>query len=282
MRRTRVRGNITIIQSPNPMFMAMPAGSFRNLMAMALGGVPMGVAIPPRLAPTGMARARARRPFPFVGSDFMTGVRKVSIIAAVAVFERNIEKNPVTRMNPSSTFSDLVPNGASRALASLMSSPALVAANASMNPPIKSIITGSAKQAMIFLLDMSVPNIGLLSAFRRNRHRLLSLAVKSRTTIMATDVAHDGIPSVIHMMVAKQNSAMTRCSITVRLSIPKAVDGRFHTTRPTTTPKRTLTAFHDNGIDAFLSAFCLSFSCTSSDPKNVFCILYYICLFNTV
>ena len=269
-----VSGSIIIIQSLKPMFMAMPLGSLRNLMAIALGGVPIGVAIPPRLAPTGMARARARRPLPFAGRDLMTGVRNVSIMAAVAVLDRNIENTPVTRMNPSRTFSDFVPKGLSNALANLISNPALVAANASMKPPMKSMMTGSAKQAMIFLLDIRVPNSGSSAACSLNRLRLLSLAVNRSTTIMATDVAHDGIPSVIHIMVAKQNTAITRCSITVRLSIPNTLEGRFQTTSPTITPKRTLSARKDTGITAFFCAFFLSFSFTSSEPKNVFCIIF--------
>ena len=82
-------------------------------------------------------------------------------------------------------------------------------------------------------------------------------------------------------MVAKQNRAMTRCSITVRFSIPNTEEGKFHTTNPTITPKRTFIALRDKGIEAFLSDFCLSFSCTSSEPKNVFCIPLIINQLNT-
>ncbi|CUQ45302.1 Uncharacterised protein [Segatella copri] len=55
-----------------------PAGSFNTLKAKALGGVPIGVPIPPRLAPIGMAMVSATRPLPEGGNDLNTGVRKVS------------------------------------------------------------------------------------------------------------------------------------------------------------------------------------------------------------
>ena len=63
----------------------------------------MGVPIPPILAATGIAIANPVFPFPSAGSTFNTGVRKVSIMAAVAVLLRNIENTAVTRINPSST-----------------------------------------------------------------------------------------------------------------------------------------------------------------------------------
>ena len=68
--------------------------------------------MPPRLAPIGMAIVSATLPFPLAGSDLNTGVRKVSIIAAVAVLEINMEKIPVMSINPNSTFSERLPNGA--------------------------------------------------------------------------------------------------------------------------------------------------------------------------
>ena len=67
---------------------------------------------------------------------------------------------------------------------------------------------------------------------------------------MATDVAHDGIPSVIHIMVAKQKTAMTRCSITVRLSIPNTLEGRFQTTNPTITPTMDMVLYAVWGVSA--------------------------------
>ena len=109
----------------------------------------MGVPIPPRFAPIGIAIVRAMRPLPLAGNERKTGVRKVSIIAAVAVLLINIEKMPVIRINPKSTFSLFFPNGLIKFLARRTSSPDLVAAIAKIKPPKKRIIVGSAKHAMI-------------------------------------------------------------------------------------------------------------------------------------
>ena len=152
MKRRRIaNGVMKAIHCPNPMFMFIPIGSLRYFSAMAFGGVPIGVPIPPMFAAIGIASARAILPFPSAGSDFSTGVRNVSIIAAVAVLLRNIENTAVTRMNPRSTNLDCVPNGFRRDLASIRSSPLFVAAIASTNPPMKSMMIGSAKQWRIDL-----------------------------------------------------------------------------------------------------------------------------------
>gem|GEM_PF-4033165 len=118
IRSTITSGNMNIIHSPNPMPRFRPSGSFRYFIAMVFGGVPIGVPIPPRFAATGIARAIAILPFPLAGSCLNTGVRKVSIIAAVAVLLINIEKIPVIRRNPSRTFSLLLPKGLSSTFAS--------------------------------------------------------------------------------------------------------------------------------------------------------------------
>ena len=114
---------------------------------MALGGVPIGVPIPPRLAATGIANANPAWPFSLAGSVLRTGARKVSIIAAVAVLLMNIENTPMTMRKPRSTNLGLVPNGFSRTLASWTSRPTLVAAIARRNPPRKSMMVGSANAA---------------------------------------------------------------------------------------------------------------------------------------
>ena len=118
---------------------------------MALGGVPMGVPIPPRLAAIGIDIASAILPLPSAGSDFITGVRKVSIIAAVAVLLMNIENQPVSSMKPSSTKRLCVPKGFSITLASVASSPLLEVAMAMMKPPINSMMIGSEKLLSIDL-----------------------------------------------------------------------------------------------------------------------------------
>ena len=146
---TMVRGIINSNQSPKPIPALRPFTSFRYLRAIALGGVPMGVPIPPMLAATGIPRVKAIRPLPSGGRALKTGVKNVRVIIAVAVFDRNIEKTPVIKMNPNSTFSDLFPNGFNKVLASNTSRPALLAAIARMKPPKKRIIIGSANVAII-------------------------------------------------------------------------------------------------------------------------------------
>ena len=85
------------------MFKFNPSGSFGYFKAIALGGVPIGVPIPPILAATGIAMAKPIFPFPSAGRDFKTGVRNVSIMAAVAVLLRNMEKTAVTIIKPNRT-----------------------------------------------------------------------------------------------------------------------------------------------------------------------------------
>ncbi len=144
-----VSGSMKAIHSPKPRFRSRPLGSLRYFSAMALGGVPMGVPIPPMLAATGMDSVRATRPLPSGGRALNTGVRKVSIMAAVAVLLTNMENTPVMSRNPSSTFSLLVPNGLMSVRARNTSSLDLVAAMARMKPPRNSMIIGSAKVAIM-------------------------------------------------------------------------------------------------------------------------------------
>ena len=188
--------------------------------------------MPPMLAPRGMARAKAILPFPLAGSVFRTGARKVSIMAAVAVLLRNMENNPVTSRKPSKTFSDFVPKGLSKTFASLTSSPLFVAAIARMKPPMKSMMMGFAKQAMMALYERTLPNCS--SGASRKKRKALSLQVNNKMTMIATEVVHDGIASVTHIKVAKQKTAMTRCSTIVNPSIPNTSAGKNHNTMPTT------------------------------------------------
>ena len=143
-----VSGNINDIHCPKPKFKLRPAGSLRYFNAMALGGVPMGVPIPPMLAAIGIASVSATRPLPSGGNALNTGVRKVNIIAAVAVLDINIEKAPVIRIKPNNTFSDFLPNGFKSVRAKSTSNPDFVAAMARINPPKKRMMMGSAKVAI--------------------------------------------------------------------------------------------------------------------------------------
>ena len=145
---TIISGKVSTIQSRKPM---LTPASFSAPRAMPLGGVPIGVAMPPILLPIGMARARAMRPRSFSGNARNTGARNVSIIAAVAVLLTNMEKMAVTSIKPKSTIFGLVPKGLSMTRARVTSTPLLDATRARMKPPMKSITVGSAKAAMMSL-----------------------------------------------------------------------------------------------------------------------------------
>ena len=170
-----------------------------------LGGVPMGVIIPPRLAPTGIAKARAMRPLPSAGRERNTGVRNASIIAAVAVLLTNAEKIAVTRMKPRSTISDFVPKGFKRTRASATSSFTFVKPMASTKPPMKSMIVGLEKQAKM-LLKGTRPDAS------SGRKKLSALVDTVNSIIVTTiiDVTHEGIASVSHMSAANTNNAIIR------------------------------------------------------------------------
>ena len=215
-------GNMNDIHCPKLMLRC--SCSLRACRAMALGGVPIGVAIPPILAAIGMLIVSAMRPFPLAGRAAKTGVRKVSIMAAVAVLDTNIEKTPVMSRKPNSTFSLLLPKGRIRFLASSTSRPDLVAAMARMKPPRKSMMTGLAKVAMMSLDLRSSPKA---SPSPLKQAMELSDRVRHITDMMASEVAQEGMASNSHERVAKTKMAITRCWITVRPSMPKQVIGRF-------------------------------------------------------
>ena len=204
-----VSGNMIAIHCPKPRPMFRPASSLSTFSAMAFGGVPIGVPIPPILAATGMLIVSAIRPLPFAGRAAKTGVRNVSIIAAVAVLLTNIENNPVISRKPSSTFSLLLPNGRIRFLASSTSRPDLVAAIARMKPPRKSMITGSAKAAMISFDLSRVPKVSFSSPLKKAR--LLFEIVRHMVVMIESEVAQEGIHSVSHERVANTKIAITRC-----------------------------------------------------------------------
>ena len=54
----------------------------------------------------------------------------------------------------------------------------------------------------------------------------LSDMVNSMTTMISTDVHHEGMASVSHMMAAKTKIAMTRCCTALSPSMPKVSVGR--------------------------------------------------------
>ena len=202
-------GNINAIHCPKLMPRFSPSGLFSVCKAIAFGGVPIGVAIPPILAAMGIESVKAMRPFPFAGNAAKTGVRKVSIIAAVAVLLTNIEKMPVMSRKPNKTLSLLLPKGLMRFLASKTSKPDLVAAIARINPPRKSIMTGLANVAIISFELSNFPKVLLSSPLKIDM--LLSDIVRHIRVMIPNDVAHEGIASVSHDSVANTKTAITRC-----------------------------------------------------------------------
>ena len=87
---------------------------------------------------------------------------------------------------------------------------------ANTKPPMKSMMTGSANEAMILLCDRGVPT---LSPVIMNLIPL-SEVHSNISTMMPNEVAHDETTSITHISVAKAKMAMIRCWITVRPSIP--------------------------------------------------------------
>ncbi len=227
--RMSTKGNMNIIHWPKPSPRFRPSGSFRYFRAMVLGGVPIGVPMPPRLAATGIDIASEIRPLPSGGNWWNTGVRNVSIIAAVAVLETNIENRPVISRNPRSTISLRVPKGLSNTLANCASRPVFVAAIASTKPPINSMITGSANVAITPLYERSFPTSASFTIGKMP----LSVQNNSISTIMATDVAQEETISRIHISVAKAKMAMIRCWMTVRFWMPYHSAGMFQSTKVT-------------------------------------------------
>ena len=197
----------------------------RILFAIALGGVPIGVPIPPIFAPIGMARRSAVRPFAS-GIAFNTGAKKAIIIAAVAVLLTNIEKKPVMRMKPRSTLVLFLPKGFKRMRASVTSRPVFVAAIANINPPRKRMIMGSAKVAITSLELKSVPSFSGSMPLVNVKKASLDM-VKIHVAIIATDVHHEGITSSNHIKVANAKRAIVRCCTIVSSGIPNISMGMF-------------------------------------------------------
>ena len=188
------------------------------------GGVPIGVPIPPKLAANGIDIVSAMRPFPFAGNDANTGARNVSIRAAVAVFEINIEKIPVMNRKPSSTFSLFFPKGRIIFLANSVSRPDFDAAMARIKPAKNNIIIGSANDAIISFDFNSSPIPSPLKNWNEFSDTVTHIIV-----IIANDVAHAGMHSVSQESVAKTKMAMMRCCTTVKPSISNTEMGRFQT-----------------------------------------------------
>ena len=146
-------GTPNTIHSPK----VMRLSPTRYFNAIAFGGVPIGVPIPPMFAATGIHNANAIRPGSFGPNTAITGVKMDNIIAVVAVFDMNIEKIAVISIKPSMTYFGFCPNGLSSTRAKLTSNRYLVAAIARKNPPKNSMMIGLANVAMMSLYCSNSP-----------------------------------------------------------------------------------------------------------------------------
>ena len=203
----------------------------RTPTAVAFGGVPMGVPIPPILAARGMARARPVLPFSFSGNVESTGARKVRNTAAVAVSLINIEKVAITQSKPRSTDFGFLPKGFRRIRANLTSIPYLEETAARTNPPRNSITTGSEKARISSLAGTNT----LSSPGCIANESPLSEIVRRDTTITIREVTQFGTISKIHIRAAKAKIATVLCWVTVMTfpRFPKKVCGAHQSTTVT-------------------------------------------------
>ena len=193
-----------IIGSPN--YLSELTASFRAPRAIAFGGVPMGVPMPPMLAPSGMARAKAALPRSSSSKSLSTGAKMASIMAAVAVLLMNMENTAVMSMRPRSTNFGFLPKGFNSTRARFKSILYLVAAAAKKNPPKKSMMMGFAKVAMIDLwLIMVTPST-------RKGDSEESDMVTIMSTMTSTDVDQIGNGCRIQKRAAMTKTPMTRIS----------------------------------------------------------------------
>ncbi|KFD93702.1 hypothetical protein DN33_3234 [Vibrio cholerae] len=130
----------------------------RYCSAIALGGVPIGVAMPPVLAAIGMHSTRALMPKSPLGADATIGPSSANIITVVAVLDINIEKTEVISINPSMMYLGWWPKGLSSTRAKLLSNSYLDAAMAKAKPPINKMIMGEEKALKISVYLRSSPS----------------------------------------------------------------------------------------------------------------------------
>jgi hypothetical protein len=136
--RNRASGSPYATQSRKPMLSPLAA---RAPTAMAFGGLPRIVAIPPVVAAIGMPRMSplaTGEPFP---SRASSGVSAATTIAVVAVFEISIEKTMVIIIRPKRTRRGWSPHIFSVSRMTSSSSFVLVIAFARKKPPIISQTT---------------------------------------------------------------------------------------------------------------------------------------------
>ena len=138
-----MRGTAMTIHSTNEMDRPRAASAPR---AIAFGGVPTGVPMPPMLAATGIARATPAFALAS-GMAAMIGMTTANMAAVVAVFDMNIDRAAVISMSPSTVRRPEPANGFMNTAARLWSSPNLAAPSAIRKPPRNRMMTGFASEA---------------------------------------------------------------------------------------------------------------------------------------
>src|SRR5210317_885550 len=123
--------------------------------AIAFGGEPMMVPMPPSEAAAGIPISNAFENGAPLSSVFTKGMTAAIIIAVVAVFDMIIEKMAVTSMMPNNTFLGLDPNLEIVALKTVWSRPTFCMASAMTKPPSINQITLLDQVATYFLTDLA-------------------------------------------------------------------------------------------------------------------------------
>ena len=169
----------------------------RYCRAIALGGVPIGVAMPPVLAAIGIHKTSALMPMSPLGAEATIGPSSASIITVVAVLDMNMENTAVISINPSMMNLGWWPKGRSKTRARLLSSSYFDAAMAKANPPINRMIIGEENALKISVYFMSSPR-SCPAGGVRNKCRPLSEIMISSSAMIRIEVAKTGTGSSTH------------------------------------------------------------------------------------
>ncbi len=139
-------------------------------IAIAFDPVPIGVAMPPMLAPRATPIRRVRRRRWSSSNLLIIGARNPKTRAAAAMFDIHIEKKAVIRMMISKNFRYEVPEARMARSARRASNPLRPAATPSAKPPKNRANTGSAAQANT-LGKANLPSIGARKKGTRHQRR---------------------------------------------------------------------------------------------------------------
>jgi len=174
--------------------------------AIAFGGVPTGVPIPPTFAATGIDRAMPVRALPS-GRAMMTGIITANIVAVVAVFDMNILMIAVISMTPITVRRGLPMKGLRRTADRARSSLYLAAPSATMKPPRNRMMTGLASAPKNFVYA-GAPSPTLSSAWSEMNRTSRKM---TRTAVPAS-----GTASVTHSRIAARKIPNMRVPDTSR------------------------------------------------------------------